>query len=111
MFILILYPSSVRCCLILHGSLSDWCVCGQVEAYYMSSAAGHARVVFGNRRWGNSGYVAGGRQVARPAQPARTKVSSNPLPLMQHHILLIRVYESCSVSKSESEGMLHPALH
>ena len=46
----------------------------QVEAYYMSSAAGHARVVFGNRRWGNSGYVAGGRQVARPTQPARVKV-------------------------------------
>lgn len=40
----------------------------------MSSAAGHARVVFGNRRWGNSGYVAGGRQVARPSQPARAKV-------------------------------------
>ena len=26
-----------------------------VEDYYMSSAAGRARVVFGNRRWGNSG--------------------------------------------------------
>lgn len=45
----------------------------EVEAFYMSSAAGRARVVFGNRRWGNSGYVAGGRQVARPSQPARTK--------------------------------------
>ena len=26
-----------------------------VEDYYMSAAAGRARVIFGNRRWGNSG--------------------------------------------------------
>jgi hypothetical protein len=49
-----------------------------VEDYYMSSAAGRARVVFGNRRWGNSGYVAAGRQVARPSPQPRGKVRSNP---------------------------------
>ena len=47
----------------------------------MSSAAGRARVVFGNRRWGNSGYVAAGRQVARPSPQSRGKVSPSPRAL------------------------------
>lgn len=34
----------------------------EIESYYFSSAAGRARVVLGNRRWGEGGYMrAGGR--------------------------------------------------
>ena len=40
----------------------------QVEDFYFSSAAGRARIVLGNRRWGENGYVASGRQQARPVQ-------------------------------------------
>ena len=40
----------------------------QVEAYYHSAAAGHARITLGNRRWGENGYVASGRLRARPVQ-------------------------------------------
>lgn len=43
----------------------------EVEAYYFSSAAGRARI-FGNRRFGENGYIASGRMQARPVQPART---------------------------------------
>eukprot|EP00891_Asterochloris_glomerata_P009667 jgi/Astpho2/9667/Aster-03930 len=38
----------------------------EVEDYYFSAAAGRARIVVGNRRWGESGYVASGRMQARP---------------------------------------------
>jgi len=41
----------------------------EMEAYYFSSAAGRARVVIGNRRFGEGGYVSGGRRVARAANP------------------------------------------
>ena len=40
----------------------------QVEDFYLSSAAGRARIVLGNRRWGENGYVASGRQQGRPVQ-------------------------------------------
>lgn len=37
----------------------------EIESYYFSSAAGRARVVLGNRRWGEGGYMrAGGRAVS-----------------------------------------------
>ena len=42
--------------------------CVQVEDFYFSSAAGRARIVLGNRRWGENGYVASGRQQGRPVQ-------------------------------------------
>lgn len=42
----------------------------EIEDYYFSSAAGSARVVIGNRRWGENGYMRSGRQYARPAQPS-----------------------------------------
>jgi hypothetical protein len=36
----------------------------EIESYYFSSAAGRARVVLGNRRWGEGGYMrAGGHTV------------------------------------------------
>ncbi|KAK9836455.1 hypothetical protein WJX74_000881 [Apatococcus lobatus] len=38
----------------------------EVENYYFSAAAGRARIVLGNRRWGENGYVSAGRQHARP---------------------------------------------
>lgn len=41
----------------------------EVEDYYFSSAAGRARVIVGNRRWGDGGYVASGRRAARPVVP------------------------------------------
>ena len=36
------------------------------DAFYFSPAAGRARVILGNRRWGEHGYVAAGRLRARP---------------------------------------------
>lgn len=39
-----------------------------MEDFYFSSAAGRARIVLGNRRWGENGYVASGRQQGRPVQ-------------------------------------------
>ncbi|KAI7835857.1 hypothetical protein COHA_010254 [Chlorella ohadii] len=38
----------------------------EVESYYFSSAAGRARVVLGNRRYGEGGFISGGRRQARP---------------------------------------------
>ena len=38
------------------------------ESFYFSAAAGSARVVLGNRRWGEHGYVAAGRMRARPSR-------------------------------------------
>jgi hypothetical protein len=32
----------------------------EFESYYFSSAAGRARVVLGNRRWGEGGYMRAG---------------------------------------------------
>ncbi|KAF8071339.1 hypothetical protein HT031_001423 [Scenedesmus sp. PABB004] len=40
----------------------------EIESYYFSSAAGRARVVLGNRRWGEGGYLRAGRMYARPVQ-------------------------------------------
>ena len=53
---------SMACC-FTHCKLAF-----QVEDFYFSSAAGRARIVLGNRRWGENGYVASGRQQARPVQ-------------------------------------------
>ncbi|GMH35597.1 hypothetical protein BSKO_03465 [Bryopsis sp. KO-2023] len=38
----------------------------EVEDYYFSSAAGHARIVLGNRRFGRSGYISAGHNYAQP---------------------------------------------
>ena len=40
----------------------------KMEAFYFSSAAGKARIVLGNRRFGSGGYISGGRRLARPVQ-------------------------------------------
>uniref|UniRef100_A0A383VAZ7 RING-type domain-containing protein n=1 Tax=Tetradesmus obliquus TaxID=3088 RepID=A0A383VAZ7_TETOB len=40
----------------------------EIEQYYFSSAAGRARVVLGNRRWGEGGFMRAGRMYARPVQ-------------------------------------------
>ncbi|DBA78362.1 TPA: hypothetical protein ACH3X2_008299 [Trebouxia sp. C0005] len=45
----------------------------EVEDFYFSSAAGRARIVLGNRRWGENGYVASGRQQGRPVQRTASK--------------------------------------
>lgn len=34
----------------------------EIESYYFSSAAGRARVVLGNRRWGEGGFMRAGKQ-------------------------------------------------
>lgn len=39
----------------------------ELEEFYFSSAAGRARIVFGNRRFGEGGYIASGRRQARAA--------------------------------------------
>lgn len=69
--------------------------CKQVEDFYFSSAAGRARIVLGNRRWGENGYVSSGRQQGRPVQRAPTKVSLVPccpcIPVLCHT-------KPCSVS-------------
>ncbi|EFN57292.1 hypothetical protein CHLNCDRAFT_143887 [Chlorella variabilis] len=38
----------------------------EIESFYFSSAAGRARVVLGNRRYGEGGFISGGRRQARP---------------------------------------------
>lgn len=43
----------------------------EVENYYFSAAAGRARIILGNRRWGENGFVSSGRMQARPVAPAR----------------------------------------
>ncbi|GAX83663.1 hypothetical protein CEUSTIGMA_g11088.t1 [Chlamydomonas eustigma] len=50
------------------------------ESYYFSSASGRARVVLGNRRFGENGFVRGGRLMARPVQspgPSYSAASSS----------------------------------
>ena len=44
----------------------------EVEAFYFSAAAGRARITLGNRRFGEGGFMAAGRQQARPVAPARS---------------------------------------
>ncbi|KAI3434680.1 hypothetical protein D9Q98_002744 [Chlorella vulgaris] len=39
----------------------------EIESFYFSSAAGRARVLLGNRRHGEGGFISGGRRQARPA--------------------------------------------
>jgi hypothetical protein len=45
----------------------------EVENYYFSSAAGRARVVIGNRRYGPNGYLSAGRMQAQPTPPSAPK--------------------------------------
>lgn len=45
----------------------------EIEAFYFSSAAGRARVVVGNRRFGEGGFISGGRRQARPVPPHPAK--------------------------------------
>ena len=55
----------------------------EVEAFYFSAAAGRARITLGNRRFGEGGFMAAGRQHARPVAPVRpgqgAKVCCHPL--------------------------------
>lgn len=46
----------------------------EIEAFYFSSAAGRARIVLGNRRFGEGGYVTGGRRQARPVNSSGQSV-------------------------------------
>lgn len=39
-----------------------------IEEFYFSSAAGRARVILGNRKFGEGGYISGGRRQARPTR-------------------------------------------
>ncbi len=64
----------LQACRVLHEAVVELGFCIQVEDFYFSSAAGRARIVLGNRRWGENGYVASGRQQARPVQRAASKV-------------------------------------
>jgi len=48
----------------------------EIESYYFSSAAGRARVVLGNRRLGEGGYMRSGRVYARPVPCPVTPNSS-----------------------------------
>jgi hypothetical protein len=43
----------------------------EIESFYFSSAAGRARVLLGNRRHGEGGFISGGRRQARPAPEQR----------------------------------------
>lgn len=42
----------------------------EIESYYFSSAAGRARVVLGNRRWGEGGYMRAGAAVREEGRHA-----------------------------------------
>jgi len=63
--------TAITCTVI---SSQSWVLGLQVEDFYFSSAAGRARIVLGNRRWGENGYVASGRQQGRPVQRTASKV-------------------------------------
>jgi hypothetical protein len=65
------------------ASSQSWVLGMQVEDFYFSSAAGRARIVLGNRRWGENGYVASGRQQGRPVQRTASKVK---LPVLCSHV-------------------------
>ena len=45
----------------------------ELEAFYFSSAAGRARILLGNRRFGEGGFLSSGRRQARPV-PSSKKV-------------------------------------
>jgi hypothetical protein len=47
-----------------------------VEDYYFSAAAGRARIVLGNRRFGETGFVSSGRSYARPTQNINAQVGA-----------------------------------
>lgn len=49
----------------------------KMEAFYFSSAAGKARIVLGNRRFGSGGYISGGRRLARPVQSTEASASGS----------------------------------
>jgi len=42
----------------------------ELEAFYFSSAAGRARILLGNRRFGEGGFMSSGRRQARPVSSA-----------------------------------------
>lgn len=51
----------------------------EIESYYFSSAAGRARVVLGNRRWGEGGYMrAGGLGVGGQGGFRRRVTAADP---------------------------------
>ncbi|MEW5311598.1 MAG: hypothetical protein WDW38_003298 [Sanguina aurantia] len=50
----------------------------EIEDFYFSSAAGRARVVLGNRRWGENGSVKNGKMYARPIHSSSTANGAGP---------------------------------
>lgn len=49
----------------------------ELEAFYFSSAAGRARILLGNRRFGEGGFMSSGRRQARPVPSASSSSSTN----------------------------------
>jgi hypothetical protein len=49
----------------------------ELEAFYFSSAAGRARILLGNRRFGEGGFMSSGRRQARPVPNAASSSSTN----------------------------------
>lgn len=66
----------------------------QVEDFYFSSAAGRARIVLGNRRWGENGYVASGRQQARLVQ----RTSSKACHLQKLVLTCLLAHKLCTIA-------------
>lgn len=48
------------------------------ETYHLPSPAGRARVVLGNRRWGENGSVKNGKMYARPVHSSSTANGAGP---------------------------------
>eukprot|EP00798_Chlamydomonas_sp_ICE-L_P024887 gene24886-10552_t len=71
-----------------HDPYGDYDEDDELEDYYFSSAAGRARVVLGNRRFGENGFVQSGRRFARPApqQQVTTKKKNNAAKQQQLNI-------------------------
>lgn len=55
-------PSHSACVLQEYAADYDLAEDEEIEQYYFSSAAGRARVVLGNRRYGEGGFISGGRR-------------------------------------------------
>lgn len=49
----------------------------EMEAFYFSSAAGKARIVLGNRRFGQGGYISSGYRQARPVKGKKSSAGGS----------------------------------
>ena len=72
-----------------------------MEAFYFSAAAGRARITLGNRRFGEGGFMAAGRQRARPVPQPRAGTAKVGGPACLQHPLAITAHAPCAAVNRE----------